>query len=188
MFAQRLDLSALRLTGDPVRILTRRRLRLVERYTAANSVFVGQRFTGLGRSASSGSIDGQEQEAVPTPFDIWTAALSRDGRRLALGGFGRGPRSRSRRGHAHPRRESTRAAPGHDEPGVVHDGTLLVLDGGGGGNAIRLFRFSTGTSEELFRAEPKTVNWPDWLPTGVRLCSRSVERASCSEVIALSGS
>jgi len=73
-------------------------------------------------------------------------------------------------------------------PAWSHDGTLLAYSTDAeGGNAIRLFRFNTGTSEELFRAEPKTVNWPDWLPDG-----RSIvfvlrgEAASRSEVIALS--
>jgi eukaryotic-like serine/threonine-protein kinase len=49
VFAQRLDVSALRLTGDPVRIFDQPETptgRAV--YTAANNVFVGQRYTGLG--------------------------------------------------------------------------------------------------------------------------------------------
>ena len=73
-------------------------------------------------------------------------------------------------------------------PAWSQDGTLLAYaTEAEGGNAIRLFRFSTGTSEEVFRAEPKTVNWPNWLPDG-----RSIvfvlrgDTAFRSEVIALS--
>jgi serine/threonine protein kinase len=191
VFAQRLDVSALRLTGDPVRIFDPPETPIGRAmYTAANNVFVAQRYTGLGAQRLVWfDRRGQEQEAVPTPFDIWTAALSRDGRRLALGGFGIAV-------HEVDRGVATRIpaekAPGLHQvtmnPAWSHDGTLLAYSTDAeGGNAIRLFTFSTGTSEELFRAEPKTVNWPDWLPDG-----RSIvfvlrgEGASRSEVIALS--
>ena len=191
VFAQRLDVSALRVTGDPVRIFDQPETpsgRAV--YTGANNVFVGQRYMGLGAQRLVWfDRRGQEQEAVPTPFDIWTAALSRDGRRVALGGFGIAV-------HEVDRGVATRI-PAEKAPGLRQvtmnpawspDGSLLAYSTEAeGGNTIRLFRFSTGASEELFRAEPKTVNWPDWLPDG-----RSIvfvlrgEGASRSEVIALS--
>jgi hypothetical protein len=181
----------LRLTGDPVRIFDQPETpggRAM--YTAANNVFVAHRYAGLGAQRLVWfDRRGQAQEAVPTPFDIWTAALSRDGRRLALGGFGIAV-------HEVDRGVATRI-PAENAPGLhqvtmnpawSHDGSLLAYSTEAeGGNAIRLFRFSTGTSEEVFRAEPKTVNWPDWLPDG-----RSIvfvlrgEGASRSEVIALS--
>ena len=138
-------------------------------YTAAGNVFIGQPFSG-NNSQRLAWFDrrGQEQEAVPTPFDIWTAALSRDGRRLALGGFGMAI-------HEIDRGVGTRIpaekAPGLQQvtmnPAWSPDGSLLAYaTEAEGGNAIRLFRFAAGTSEELFRAEPKTVDWPDWLPDG----------------------
>jgi WD40-like Beta Propeller Repeat len=191
VFAQRLDVSGLRLTGDPVRIFDQPETptgRAV--YTAANNVFVGQRYSGLGTQRLVWcDRRGQELDAVPTPFDIWTAALSRDGHRLALGGFGMAV-------HEVDRGVATRIpdenAPGLHQvtmnPASSHDGTLLAYSTEAeGGNAIRLVRFSTGTSEEVFRAEPKTVSWPGWLPDG-----RSIvfvlrgDAALRSEVIALS--
>jgi serine/threonine protein kinase len=191
VFAQRLDVSAFRLTGDPVRIFDQPQTPIGRAvYTAANNVFVAQRYTGLGTTRLVWfDRRGQEQEAVPTPFDIWTAALSRDGHRLALGGFGLAV-------HEVDRGVATRI-PAENAPGLhqvtynpawSHDGTVLAYSTEAeGGNAIRLFRFSTGTSEEVFRAEPKTVNWPSWLPDG-----RSIvfvlrgDAAFRSEVIALS--
>jgi hypothetical protein len=58
VFAQRLDVSGLRLTGDPVLIFDQPETptgRAV--YTAANNVFVGQRYSGLGTQRLSGSIN-----------------------------------------------------------------------------------------------------------------------------------
>ena len=152
MFAQRLDVSALRLTGDPVRIFDQPETPIGRAvYTAANNVFVGQRFTGLGAQRLVWfDRRGQEQ----TPSRRRSTSGRRPCRATAVGWRLAVLASRSTKSIEAWQRIPAEKAPGLHQvtmnPAWSHDGTLLAYSTDAeGGNAIRLFRFATGTSEVL---------------------------------------
>ena len=169
LLAQRLDMSSFDTVGKPIRILegVMRPGGYGVFTVSENGILIAKQ--GLGGEGRvmfvdrSGRVDslGRAGEGA-----TWTHSLSRNGRRLASGGWGLWVRDLGRSVATPVASGSVPTRRATVWPAWSPGDSLLAYAVGGVGNSLDLYRFRDGTTERLFDSGQRPVGASDFTPDG----------------------
>jgi Tol biopolymer transport system component len=177
LYAQRLDLASLRLTGEPSAVLDRVvGVRTLPSYAASSEVLVALQMNPTQKSVvwvdrRSVIVDSERAPTAQAPyFGASSVALSHNGRRIAFTSAGPLWIFDRDRGVATQAHTGTIPGQGILEPAWDPGDSLIAYRTLFTGNlTLRLHHVVTDTSDSLFSLGLRNFRTPDWSPDGKRI-------------------